>query len=368
MSEQTVRPGDLVRDLDTPATLVDLDRLERNIHDWQAVMNRCGVAFRPHAKTHKIPEIALMQIAAGARGIVCAKVSEAEPFAAAGVRDICIAFPVFGETKWRRIAELARQGVRMTVNCDNEAAARGLSQAAVEAGVTLHVQIDVDTGLHRGGIPASDVAAIERLAKTIHTLPAVELDGITTYRTTGFAGAPAPMDSGHEEGRALTFVADRLRDAHIALPEVTAGSTPTGKWVAEVPGITEVRAGTYVFYDLMQLAHGIAVEEQLALSVLCTVVSANEPGRLTIDGGSKTFSGDVGGAFAARAADRPIVVERLNEEHGMARTDGDVRVGEKIRFYPFHACTCANMTDEIVGFRGDRVEVVWPVRARGRRQ
>lgn len=376
MLESTARPGDFVADLDTPATLVDLDRLEANIRDWQALMDSCGVSFRPHVKTHKIPEIALMQVAAGARGIVCAKVSEAEPFAAAGIRDICVAYPVFGETKWRRLAALARRGCRVTVNCDGEAAARGLSRAALEAGVTLHLQIDVDTGLGRGGLPADDPPAVERLARAIASLPGVAFDGVTTHRGVGFAGATDPREAGRQEGRILTEVAERLRAASIAVPEVTAGSTPTGRYVAEVPGITEVRAGTYAFHDLMQLAHGVAAEGQIALSVLCTVVSTNGRGRLTIDGGSKTFSGDFGAVgparaappAVARAAERRVVVERLSEEHGMARADDEVALGEKLRFFPYHACTCANMTDEIVGFRGERVEVVWRVVARGLRQ
>jgi D-serine deaminase-like pyridoxal phosphate-dependent protein len=173
----------------------------------------------------------------------------------------------------------------------------------------------------------------------------------------------------------MTDVATRLRTAGIEVREVTAGSTPTGKWVAEAAGITEVRAGNYVFNDLMQLANDIANEDRLGLSVLCTVVSHNQSDRLTIDGGTKTFSGDAGGVGTgraaptaiARAAERRIFVERLNEEHGMARTDEKVRLGEKIRFFPWHACTCANLSDEIIGFRAERVEVVWPVEARGLR-
>jgi 3-hydroxy-D-aspartate aldolase len=125
----------------------------------------------------------------------------------------------------------------------------------------------------------------------------------------------------------------------------------------------------------MQLDNGIAAEEQLALSVLCTVVSKTGSDRLTIDGGSKTFSGDAGGVGTGRAAppaiaravDRRVFVERFNEEHGMARTEGNVKLGEKVRFFPYHACTCANLSDHIIGFRGERVEVVWPVRARGLR-
>jgi D-serine deaminase-like pyridoxal phosphate-dependent protein len=367
--------GSSIHDLDTPATLIDLDRLEKNIREWQAHADKCGVKFRSHIKTHKIPEIARMQIAAGARGIVCAKVSEAEPFAAAGIEDICIAYPVFGEVKWQRIAELAKRTRSLTVNCDCEEAARGLSKAAAKAGVTIYIQVDVDSGLHRGGIPCEDQAAVEHLATVIGSLPGLRLAGITTYRSSGFPGAPSTKDAGHAEGRLLVDVANRLRTSGIEVGEVTAGSTPTGKWVAEVAGVTEVRAGNYVFNDLMQLDHGIATEDQLALSVLCTVASANGKGRLTIDGGTKTFSGDAGGvgtgraapAAIARAVDRRIFVERLNEEHGMARTEDDVKLGEKIRFFPYHACTCANLNDEIIGFRGERVEVVWSGRARGLR-
>ncbi len=198
--------------------------------------------------------------------------------------DICIAYPVVGEVKWQRIAALAKNGASVTVNCDSQDAARGLSKAAAKAGVTINVHIDIDSGLHRGGIPCEDELAIRRLADEIRSLPGLELAGITTYRSTGFLGAPNPADAGHAEGRLLVEVADRLRAKGVLVSEVTAGSTPTGKWVAQVPGITEVRAGNYVFNDLMQLDHGIASEDQLALSVLCTVVSKHTGGHLTIDG------------------------------------------------------------------------------------
>jgi len=366
------KPGSFIYDLDTPATLIDLDRLEKNIAQWQAEADRCGVRFRPHIKTHKIPEIARMQMSAGARGIVSAKVSEAEPFAAAGIEDICIAYPVIGEVKWQRLAALAARVRSLTVNCDSSEAARGLSKAAAGAGVTIHIQIDIDSGLHRGGIPSDDQSSIDRLAVEIQSLPGLRFAGITTFRSSAFPGAPNAVDAGHTEGRLVVEIANRMRTAGFEVAEVTAGSTPTGKWVAEVAGITEVRAGNYVFYDLMQLNNGVAKEEQLALSVLCTVVSKSGSDHLTIDGGTKTFSGDGGGVGAggqpsiiARAVDRRIFVERLSEEHGVARTEEPVKLGEKIRFFPYHACTCVNLTDEIIGFRGERVEVVWPVQARG---
>ena len=365
------RPGDRIQDLDTPTLVVDLDRLQKNISGWQAEMDKCGVKFRPHIKTHKTAEIALMQMAAGARGIICSKISEAEPFAAAGIDDICIAYPVFGEPKWRRIAEMARRGVRVTVNCDNAAAAQGLSAAAVAAKVTINIQLDLDTGLHRGGVPVADISAIERLARTILQLPGLEFDGITAFRSMATQEGRTAQDAGHDEGRTLIEVGEKLRGSGIEVREITAGSTPTGKYVAEVPGITEARAGTYVFNDLMQLANG-AHEDELALTVLCTVVSHNAPEWLTLDGGSKTFSGDMprgsGSASTARALDRKISVERLSEEHGVARVEvGDAKLGEKLRFVPYHVCTCVNLSDYLVGVRGDHVETVWPVIARGLR-
>jgi D-serine deaminase-like pyridoxal phosphate-dependent protein len=372
-----VQVGGRVEDLDTPLILADLDRMERNIRDWQSWMDDHGVELRVHVKTHKVPEIALLQTAAGARGICCAKVSEAEPFAAAGIDDICIAYPVFGEQKWARAAELAGHGVRMTLNCDGERAVRQASEAASARGVVLYLQIDVDSGMRRGGVDMDDFDGIERLARTIVGLPGVDFDGLTTHRSYFMEGKRSREEEGHAEGQLLVDIAERLRARGLEVREVTAGGSFTGKYVAEVPGVTEVRAGTYVFYDVMHLNEGSAGKDQLALTALCRVVSRWGDGGLTIDGGSKTFSGDRGVVGAGNAQEAPpamtfstddrVVIERLTEEHGMGHAEGDVALGEKLRFYPFHACTCCNLTNEIVGVRGDRVERVWRVAARGLR-
>jgi D-serine deaminase-like pyridoxal phosphate-dependent protein len=372
-----IQIGDRVEDLDTPLVLADLDRMVRNIQDWQSWMTERGVGFRVHVKTHKVPEIAVLQMAAGARGICCAKISEAEPFAAVGIDDICIAYPVFGELKWARIAEMAERGVRMTVNCDGEEAVRQSSEAAAARGVTLNLQIDVDSGMHRGGIEPDDIDRIEHLARVIRDLPGVDFDGLTTHRSYFFEGKRGLREEGRTEGQLLVDIAERLRSRRLEVREVSAGSSFTGKYVAEVPGVTESRAGTYVFYDAMHLNEGSATEDQLALTALCQVVSRWGDGGVTIDGGSKTFSGDRGvvrpgnaqGAPPAMTSstDNRVVIERLMEEHGMGRAQGDVALGEKLRFYPFHACTCCNLTNEIVGVRGGRVETVWHVAARGLR-
>jgi D-serine deaminase-like pyridoxal phosphate-dependent protein len=187
-----------------------------------------------------------------------------------------------------------------------------------------------------------------------------------------------PEEAGLEEGRLMVELAEKLRSRGIPISQVTAGGTPTGRHVARVPGVTEVRAGTYVFYDLMQLAYGTTAEDNLALSILTTVVSHQAPDRATVDGGSKSFSGDRGvvGMNAAksapelaRATDRNVTLERISEEHGMVRIgeDASLEVGEKVAFYPFHVCTCVNLSDELVGVRDGQVEEVWQIAARGKR-
>jgi D-serine deaminase-like pyridoxal phosphate-dependent protein len=374
--QPALAPGMRIDEIDTPTVLIDLDKMDRNLRDWQSWMDARNVKLRVHVKTHKVPEIGVLQIKLGARGIACAKVSEAEPFADAGITDICLAYPVLGEPKFRRIADLARRGVRMTVNCEHELAVRQASDAASEGGVVIHLQIDVDSGMHRGGIRQDDAARLEALARFIEAQPGVDFDGLTTHRSYFFEGRRSLQEEGHAEGQIMVDLAERLRARGIVVREVNAGGSFTGKYVAEVPGITEVRAGTYIFYDLMHLYENSATEDRLALSALCTVVSRWGQDRLTVDGGTKTFSGDRGvvasgnagpSRAVSKAAGRKVVLDRLTEEHGMGRAEEPVEVGEKIRFFPYHACTCCNLSNELVGIRADRVDTVWRVAARGRR-
>jgi D-serine deaminase-like pyridoxal phosphate-dependent protein len=362
--------------LDTPALLVDLDRLERNVARWQLAADEAGVRLRPHIKTHKSVALAALQRDAGAAGIAVAKVGEAEVFAEAGFDDIAIAYPVIGEPKWQRIARLAERA-RVTVNVDGAVATEGISAAASAAGVTVNLQIDLDSGFGRCGIPASDTEAIVTLARLIEELPGVALDGVTTHRGLFFPGA-AEMSreaAGRDEGEIVVAAAHRLRAAGLAVPEVTAGGSLTGAGVATVDGVTEVRAGTYVFNDLMQIALGAATPDDLALTVLATVVSVTGETTATIDCGSKTFAGDtgvVGGGGLqlrglAECVERDVVVERMTEEHGLVRSfDGPLAVGERLTFVPVHACTCVNLAERLHVVRGDEIQHVWPVDARGR--
>jgi D-serine deaminase-like pyridoxal phosphate-dependent protein len=369
-----VEPGMAVAEVPTPALVVDLDRMERNIAAWQALADRNGTRLRPHIKTHKSPAIAAMQLAAGACGIAAAKPTEAEVFVDAGCTDVVIAYPTVGRDKWERVARMAGRA-RMAVNVDSDLQARGLSAAAVAEGVVIRVHIEVDTGLNRVGLPPDDHRGIAAFARLLAELPGIELEGVTTHRGK-FSERLARMsntDAGREEGGIMVEVAERLRADGFPIAQVSAGGTITGPGVAEVAGVTEVRAGTYVFFDAMQVGYGAATPDDVALAILATVISTRRSGWTTVDAGTKTFSGDRGGVASAgdeiaRAVDVDAAVMRTTEEHGMVRLgDGvSVEVGQKLRFTPYHVCTSVNLADALVGVRGDVVEAVWPIAARGK--
>ena len=352
-------------DLPTPALVVDLDVVEGNVRRWQERATALGVRFRPHAKTHKTLELARMQVAAGACGLTVAKVSEAEVYVGAGFEDVVVAYPVVARDAARRLAALASRA-RIGVNVENPVAAEVLSRAAAAAGAELDVHLDLDTGLGRCGVPVDDLEAVEALAEAIGALPGLRLRAVTTYRGA-FPAAGDPDAAGREEAELVVAAARRL-----GLPDVAAGSTPSGGAVAAVPGVTELRAGTYVFNDLMQVRWGAAAPVDCGLTILTTVVSTQREGRVTVDGGSKTFSGDAAMRDAdspvyARSVDGTVAIDGLTEEHGVGSAERAVRVGDRIAVVPAHVCTTVNLSDELVAVRGGRVEAVWPVAARGRR-
>lgn len=368
------RLGRPVAGLPTPCLLVDLDRLEANIQRMAVLARRQGVALRPHAKTHKSPAIARLQLAAGAVGITVAKVAEAEVFAAAGVTDLFIAYPVIGADKAARVANLVRQGCRVTVGVESEAGARGLAAAALAAGVTIPVRVEVNTGLDRCGVAPAAAAGLARL---VLGLPGLALDGIFTFRGASFPGAAgrSPAELGREEGEVMAALARDMRQAGIPVGAVSAGSTPTGAHAA-VAGVTEIRPGTYVFNDNMQVKWGSATPDQVALTVLATVVSRPAADVATVDAGSKVFCGDVHPEAAGLTGHGTLsdgqagFVQRMNEEHGVVKLGAgcDPPIGAKLRFVPNHVCTCVNLADELLGIRDGRVACIWPVAARGKRE
>jgi D-serine deaminase-like pyridoxal phosphate-dependent protein len=358
-------------ELPTPAVLVDLDVLERNIARQAARAREAGVKLRPHAKTHKCPEIARMQLAAGAAGISLAKTSEAEVFAGAGFEDIFIAYPVVGLGKAERLLALAGR-TRLAVGCDSLEGAAGLSRAFRAAGETLDLLLKVDVGYHRVGVSPEDAPEI---ASRIAELPGVALRGIFTHAGQVYS-APTPEEVARisrHEGDTLVATAGALRDAGLAVRDVSVGSTPSARGAMRVPGVTECRPGNYVFHDGSQVALGTCAPEDCAMTVLATVVSVPAPDRAVVDAGSKTLSQD---SLKPRPDGNGLILGTrtrlvsLSEEHGVAKVaQGDgFHVGERVRILPNHACVVSNLHDRLYGMRGDRVETVLEIAARGRIQ
>lgn len=342
-------------ELETPVVVVDLDRMEANIDRLQRYLNEHGIANRPHIKTHKVPEIAHRQIAAGAVGITCQKVSEAEVMAGAGLMDIFLPYNIVGETKLARLMALAQQ-VQLSVTADSAFTIQGYARAALDAGLALPVLIEFDTGSHRCGVQAPSEAAA--LARLIAEAPALTFGGLMTFPHN------AASDDFVRETRRL------LKPQGITIDCVSYGGTPL-MWTAhERTEVTEYRAGTYVYGDRSIVTSGAMTVEQVALGVVTTVVSRPTASRGILDGGSKTFSSDLLGLKG-----HGLILEypeadfyAMSEEHGHVDFGPCPRkpeIGERVTVIPNHVCPVSNLFDQVVAARDGKVEVVWPVAARG---
>jgi D-serine deaminase-like pyridoxal phosphate-dependent protein len=358
-----------IEDLPTPAVLVDLDVLERNIARQADRARAAGIRLRPHAKTHKSPEIARMQLAAGAAGISLAKTSEAEVFAAEGFDDIFIAYPVVGAGKAERLLALSDR-LRLAVGTDSIEGARALARVFHSAGRTLAVLLKIDVGYHRVGVLPENAPAI---AWSLADLPGISLRGVFTHAGQVYqAKTPAAVAAiGKHEGEALVSAAAALRQAGLSIEDVSVGSTPSARHAMRVTGVTECRPGNYVFHDGSQVALGTCDREDCAMTVLATVVSVPASGRAVVDAGSKTLSSD---PLRPRPDGHGLILgsrsrlRSLSEEHGVLRVEeGDsFRVGERVRILPNHACVVSNLHDRLYGVRAGRVEIEIRVSARGR--
>ncbi len=359
--------------VETPHVLIDSAKTRKNIEKMAEISGRNGVALRPHVKTHKIPRIARAQVEAGAAGITVAKVSEAEVMADAGLEDIFIAYPLVTESKIRRAVELSRRLKRLIVGVDSLEGARRLSATAEDH--VLEVRLEVDTGLRRTGVAYDE--AVE-LAREIDAFDNLDLSGIYTYRGAVLDGSPTldRKNAGLEEGELMVSLAGLMRERGLDIRDVSLGSTPTAGYAAEVEGVTEIRPGTYVFYDRMQARLGACSLDECAATVACTVVSRPHEDLAVIDGGSKTFATDVQPGteplslegFGHVIGHPGASLERLTEEHGMLAVTGEhgLRVGDTVQIIPNHVCSTVNLHDTVylVG-QDDAVEEV-RVAARGK--
>lgn len=362
--------------MDTPAVVINHEKLMNNINKVADMANQKQVNLRPHIKTHKLPYIARKQMEAGAAGITTAKVTEAEVMADNGLKDIFIAYPLVTEKKISKAIDLS-QRVRLIVSADSLKGAEILSSLAGQRGTTLEVRLEVDTGLRRTGVPYDQ--AVE-LAKKINDLPNLDLTGIYTFRGPLLNGQETLdiQKAGIEEGKIMVSLAEKMRAEGIRVRDVSVGSTQTSEYAAEVPGVTEVRPGTYVFYDAMQEQYGICKEEDCAATVYATVVSRPSKDLAVIDGGSKAFATDVQptnspihlAGFGKVVDHANITFKGMKEEHGILHIEGesDLQIGDVVQIIPNHICSTVNLHNEV--FMKDENGHIekYPVLARGKLQ
>jgi D-serine deaminase-like pyridoxal phosphate-dependent protein len=350
----------MFEDIQTPAVLVDIDIAKRNIERFQAYADGHGLKVRPHIKTHKLPAIAEMQLDAGAVGITCQKVSEAEAMVAGSDRltDVLIAYNILGDAKLEALLALA-QKARLAVVADNATVTDGLSAVFAAAGATLDVLVECNTGADRCGVGSPQEAAV--LAVRIASSPGLRFRGLMTYPPVGGAAAVQDFMS---EARALIEVKG------ITVPTITSGGSPDMMLAHEAPITTEYRPGTYVYNDRSLVARGVCDWDDCALTVLATVVSVPSANRAIIDAGSKTLTSDLLGLTGhGHVLGRPdLAIDQLSEEHGRLRSEGDIglRVGERLRIVPNHACVVTNMVDAVHFISKDRPPQFRPVPARGK--
>jgi D-serine deaminase-like pyridoxal phosphate-dependent protein len=358
--------------LDTPALLVDLDRLDENIQAMAGQANQTGLALRPHFKTHKSTEIARRQLAAGAIGITVAKLDEAEALMEAGLdAPILLAFPIVAAPKLERALRLAARGP-LTLTVDSAAGAAQLAHASGAAGIQLDVWIEIDSGLHRCGVLPADAPA---LARAITGFDPLRLTGMFTHagQSYGASGADEVETIAATETNAVVDAALATRALGIPVATVSAGSTPTARFLDGASGLTEMRPGTYVFYDDLQVALGTTTRDHCALSVATTVVSRPAADRAVIDAGSKTFGLDRGAHSTSplrdfgRLEDADGALVRLSEEHGVLQIaeDSPIAIGDRIRIVPNHVCSVSNLGRRFHGVRGRTVETIISIDASG---
>jgi len=349
----------IAREYGTPAAVIDLDRVERNIARVQVACDTAGVANRPHIKTHKSPLLARRQIEAGAKGITCQKLGEAEVMADAGIDDILISYNLIGDEKMARLAALQGKA-NMTVAADNPVVIDGLPKAAAISGRPLSVVIECDTGRKRAGVetPAEAIA----LARQVAASQGLTFAGFMLYPTE---------DGWPEAQRFYDEALAGVRELGLTATMVSTGGSPNLMNLGKLKGATEHRPGTYIYNDRMQVAAGVATLEDCALTIYSTVVSRAAPERGILDAGSKTLTSDSGGldGYGLILEHPEARIARFAEEHGfldLARSNTRPNVGDVVRIVPNHVCVVVNMMDEVVMVRGDEIVGVLPVAARGK--
>jgi D-serine deaminase-like pyridoxal phosphate-dependent protein len=364
-------------DLETPEVLVDRDLLLANVERMQARMAAHQVALRPHAKTHKCIEIAQLQLARGAIGITASKVDEAIALLpTAGLHSVTLAYPIIDSRKLERLASEAHgRNIQLRIIVDSAAGV----EAAHQSGAQFDIFIKIDVGLHRCGVDESAPRLLD-LVRAIGRRPTLRFVGILSHAGHSYAASNRAEIAGiaAEERAIMLRVRDRLQADGHELSEISVGSTPTVLASESFDGITEARPGNYVFSDATAVRLELGRLDDVALTILATIISANDR-YFIIDAGSKVLSSDLGAHGTGGAGyglalplersdnDSPLRVVRLSEEHGFVeRAGSDLPIGTKLRIIPNHACPVANLADRLTIVSRSEVVDEWLVAGRGK--
>jgi D-serine deaminase-like pyridoxal phosphate-dependent protein len=360
-------------EIPTPALLLDLDRFERNVARMAAHARAAGKGLRPHAKTHRCPEIARRQVAAGALGVACAKLGEAEVMARAGVRGLLITTEVVPPASIRRLTRLVAEAPDTLVVVDHADNVAALARAASEDGVVIDVLVDVEVGGRRTGVAPGEPAVV--LGRAVAAQRSLRLRGLQGYagQCAHVMGWAARREASLAAMAPLMETRTRFQAAGLPVDIVAGGSTGTHDIDVELAGLTELQSGSYCVMDIDYRRIGGRESEaltrfEMALTVVATVVSVPAPDRAMVDAGLKAFSTDK--PFPPEAVERPgIEYGFAGDEHGrLTVTDPSraPRLGERIEFFPPHCDPTFNLYDRVYAVRGGKVEAVWEIAARGR--
>ncbi|MGS1008178.1 DSD1 family PLP-dependent enzyme [Achromobacter anxifer] len=376
MSQEVIRgialppaaqPGDPLARVDTPSLALDLTAFEANLRAMQAWADRHEVALRPHAKAHKCPQIALRQVALGARGICCQKVSEALPFVAAGIRDVHISNEVVGPAKMALLGQLAR-AAKISVCVDNAQNLAQLSAAMVQAGAQIDVLVEVDVGQGRCGV--SDDATVLALAQQARALPGLNFAGLQAYHGSvqHYRTREERATVSRQAARIAASYAQLLRESGIACDTITGGGTGSVEFDAASGVYTELQAGSYAFMDGDYGANewGGPLNFQNSLFLLSTVMSTPTPDRVVLDAGLKSASAECGPP--AVYGESGLTCTAINDEHSVVRVEPGATapaLGSVLRLVPAHVDPTFNLHDGLVVFKDGAVQDIWEISARG---
>ena len=355
--------------LDTPALVIDLDIVEANARRMAEAMAKQGIALRPHIKTHKSVALAKLQLEAGAVGVTVGTLGEAEIMADGGISDIFLAYPLWaaGPKAERLRALIGRPGLRFSVGIDSAAAAHKLAEAVAGAGTKLRVVIDIDPHYGRTGVDPAQAGELATEARDA----GLEVIGAFTHGGHGYMGLDAAPAAAADEVSVLAAAAAALRAAGFEPQVLSAGSSPTALGAARAP-VTEMRPGTYLIGDRMQVTLGSSPPAGVAMCVAATVVSVAVDQQVVIDAGAKSLTKDVASyvnGFGTIPAYPDGVIERVSDYHGQVRFPSGTpmpALGEVVAVVPNHACPVIDLFDSFTATRSGRVIGQWPVDARGR--